>query len=129
MRLIAGQYEGVKGAAKTFTHLQLWDVRVLKNDDVFFELNEADNTAIYVLSGSVQLYDGQSAQEGEMVLFENSGTTVELTAQRDAKLLLLSGTPIKEPIASYGPFVMNRAEEIQQALQDFHTGKMGTLAK
>lgn len=127
IRLIAGEQEGQNGAAKTFSSLQLWDIRAKTNDDIQLQLKAGDNVALYVLAGAIQLADGQQAAESELVVFDNDNELLTFTAQSDAKLLLMSGTPLNEPIANYGPFVMNRAEEIQQAMSDYRSGKMGRL--
>lgn len=62
-------------------------------------------------------------------MFEPAGSTVSLESNGESKILVLSGEPIDKPVASYGPFVMNTQQEIAQALQDYHTGKMGTLTR
>ncbi|MCY1459363.1 hypothetical protein D9M71_768310 [compost metagenome] len=80
-----------------------------------------------VLSGAVQVNGNNLLREAQVALFSEDGTQVQLEASSDAKLLLLSGAPIDEPIVGYGPFVMNKEEEIQQAIRDFQAGEFGAM--
>jgi len=84
--------------------------------------------ALIVLRGTVQVNGAQVAREAQMVLFDRAGEAITVEANSDAKLLLLSGEPIDEPIAGYGPFVMNSEEEIRQAITDFNNGRFGRMA-
>jgi len=127
VRVIAGEYEGRKGPAQTFTPVNVWDLRLKSGQEVTFNLPEGFNTAVAVLKGKVTVNGTENANGAELVLFERDGDQITLRAQRDATLLMLSGQPIDEPVASYGPFVMNTQEEIRQAAEDYRSGKMGTL--
>lgn len=127
VRVIAGEFEGKKGAANTFTALDVLDVRLLAGESLNLTLRDGDNTAVYALKGKARLNDSDTVSEAEIARFNPDGDLIRLEALEDSTLLILSGTPINEPIASYGPFVMNTSEEIRQAIQDYHTGKMGVL--
>ncbi len=127
VRVIAGSFMDNIGAASTFTSMNLFDIKAKANSTIEFSIPTGDNAGIYVLNGKVKLADGQIVNEAEMAQFENEGELLYFTAVAESTILFLSGTPLNEPIASYGPFVMNKAEEIQQAIQEYHTGKMGTL--
>jgi len=127
VRVIAGEFFGQKGAAKTHSELSLLDIRAKAGDELEIDLRDGNNAALYILEGAVKLEDGQSANEAEIALFSQEGNQISFTVEKDTKALLMTGQPLNEPIASYGPFVMNRREEIQQAISDFHTGKMGSL--
>lgn len=127
VRVIAGDFYGSQGPAQTFTPIDVWDVRL--NQGGMTELSVADGRtfALVVLRGTV-LVNGQTvAREAQMVMLDRSGTYVTLEANSDAVLLVLSGEPIDEPIVGYGPFVMNTEAEIQQAIQDFNSGRFGQL--
>lgn len=126
-RVIAGEFLGAKGPANTFTTLDVLDIRLKAGQSLDLNLRSGDNTAVYALKGKVRLNDGEAVAEAEIARFDPDGDAIRLEALEDSTLLLLSGTPIQEPIASYGPFVMNTSEEIRQAIQDYHTGKMGVL--
>ncbi len=127
VRVIAGEFDGKKGPAKTFTPLDVLDIRLKAGQALELALRDGDNTAVYALKGKVRVNDSDTVSEAEIVRFDQTGNAVKLEALEDSTLLVLSGTPINEPIASYGPFVMNTSEEIRQAIQDYHTGKMGVL--
>ena len=101
LRIIAGSYQETRGPAKTFTPMNVWDLR-LKQGQV-------------------------DVGEAELVLFERAGETIHIEAVEDAVLLYLGGEPIDEPIVGYGPFVMNSKQEIIQAVEDFNSGKFGSM--
>lgn len=126
VRVIAGEYGDVKGAARTFSPLNVLDVRLKKGDTVTFSVPAHFNTAAVVFQGEADI-NGQSLKAVETALFEKEGTEITLTALEDATVLVLSGEPIDEPIFAYGPFVMNTEEEIVTAINDFNAGKMGSL--
>ncbi|NLR79322.1 pirin family protein [Chitinophaga eiseniae] len=126
VRVIAGEYGDVKGAARTFSPLNVLDVRLKKGDTVTFSLPAHFNTAAVVFQGEADI-NGQPLKAVETALFEKEGTEIKLTALEDATILVLSGEPIDEPIFAYGPFVMNTEEEIVTAINDFNAGKMGRL--
>lgn len=128
VRVIAGEFRGVKGPAKTFSPVHLFDLRLTAGHQAELELPEGFNSSLFVLHGQVVVNGSQTVGEVEIGLFGQRGERVVLEAKQDATILLLSGEPIAEPIARYGPFVMNTRDEIIQAVQDYQAGKMGHLS-
>ncbi|MCX8567170.1 MAG: hypothetical protein ON057_001897 [Glomeribacter sp. 1016415] len=123
VRVIAGDYSGHAGPARTFSPMNVWDIRLSAGAAVELPAAEGWNTAVVVLHGAVQVDRQVSAREVQMALFEREGDSFMLEANSDAVVLLLSGEPIDEPIVGHGPFVMNTREEIVQALNDFNSGR------
>ena len=127
LEIIAGNYGNAKGTAATFTPINLFNAHLKKGADISFSFTESDNTALLVIEGSITINDTDKAPTDHFVLFTNKGEDFTVRADEDALVLVLSGQPIDEPIASYGPFVMNTDEEIMQAVKDFQSGKFGYL--
>jgi redox-sensitive bicupin YhaK (pirin superfamily) len=126
VRVIAGEFKGKKGAASTFSPVNVFDVHLKKGDNVTVAFPQHFNTAIVMLQGQAD-FNGQSAKAVETVLFEKNGTDITITAQEDATMIVLSGEPIDEPIFAYGPFVLNTEDELSAAIDDYNAGKMGFL--
>jgi quercetin 2,3-dioxygenase len=128
VRVIAGEFNGTRGAAKTFTPVNLWDVILKAGERVELPLPAGHNTSIVLRKGDVTI-NGDTGLKGEALIATLSpeGDTVVLEATTDTALVVLTGEPINEPVASYGPFVMNTREEILQAVQDFNSGRFGQL--
>ena len=127
-RVIAGELDGAKGPAKTFTAINLWDVILKAGEKVELTVPEGHNTAVVLRKGDATL-NGSAKLNGEakIATLAREGDTITLEAKEDSQLVLLSGEPINEPIASYGHFVMNTREEIMQAVEDFKSGRFGKL--
>jgi len=125
-RVIAGTLAGVPGPARTFTPIEVWDLRL----DGASELPVPDGHggALVVLRGALRLAGGETLREAELALLDRAGDRVAIEAADDATALLLAGAPIGEPIAGQGPFVMNRPAEIRQAMLDYQSGRMGHLS-
>jgi hypothetical protein len=128
LRVIAGSYAGQKGPARTFTAIQLFDVRLKAGGRVSLTVPEGDNSSIFVLQGRVSVNGSREAGEAELIVCERNGSQILIDIQADSRLLVMSGTPIDEPIARHGPFVMNAKAELIQAVQDYQAGKMGHLS-
>ena len=127
-RIIAGQWNTVRGAARTFTPVNVFDVRLDAGGSTDLSIPEGHNTAIVLLKGEVAINGGQALRgEAQLALLSAEGERVSLEAGRNSLLLILSGTPIGEPVASYGPFVMNTRAELMQAINDYNAGQMGRL--
>lgn len=126
IEIIAGNYNGVKGAASTFTPIELYNVRVKKDAELLFSFPENFNTGFLVIEGNVSL-NNTAIQTDHFVLFSNDGTDVTFKANEESIVLVLSGQPINEPIVPYGPFLMNTKQEIIQAYEDLNNGKFGKL--
>jgi redox-sensitive bicupin YhaK (pirin superfamily) len=128
VRVIAGGFEGAKGPAKTFTPVNVWDVILKAGEKVELTVPEGHNTALVLRKGDVSV-NGSAKMNGEakIAVLGREGDTVTLEATTDSQLVLLSGELINEPIASYGPFVMNTREEIMQAVDDYKSGRFGRL--
>ena len=127
VRVIAGEYNGAQGPAKTFTPVNLFDIRLKANGRVPLSFPAHENTAVMVLAGEVNINEKTKATALDFVLFENEGEDIVVEAQTDAHLLVLNGEPIDEPVVQYGPFVMNSEQEIRQAFADFRNGAFGHL--
>ncbi len=126
MELIAGEFKGTKGAAFTFTPMNVFNARLKEQATVNFELPQHFNTGFLVVEGEIEV-QGTKVSTDHFVLFDNDGTNIELKALSNAVVLILSGEPINEPIAQYGPFVMNTWDELEQAFKDVNAGKFGVL--
>jgi redox-sensitive bicupin YhaK (pirin superfamily) len=127
-RVIAGELDGVRGPAKTFTPINVIDVRLNAGQKAELNLPEGHKTAVVLLKGDVGLDSSHEVKgEAQLALLSASGERVSLEAREDSVLLVLSGEPIGEPMASYGPFVMNTQEELAQAVNDYQAGRMGHL--
>jgi len=126
VEVIAGNFNGVKGAASTFTPIEMYNVRANKGAKIEFSLPQNYNTGFMVIEGSVELNDKVVPQD-HFVLFANDGAVIQMKAMENATVLILSGEPINESIVPYGPFVMNTKEEIMQAYEDLNNGKFGKL--
>jgi len=127
INVIAGEYQGTKGAASTFSPVYLLDSKLNKGGIASFNFPSHFNTAILVIEGEVKVNNLEVAPTDHFVLMDNDGESFTVEAVDDAQILVLSGEPINEPIAAQGPFVMNTREEIMQAIQDYNIGKFGFL--
>ncbi|MBD9631477.1 pirin family protein [Pseudomonas sp. PDM19] len=129
LRVIAGDYAGHAGPAHTFSPLDVWDLRLQPGRPLELAVKAGRNTALVVLRGNVGLGGGETLREGQLALFDRRGDSLQLEAESDALVLLLSGEPLDEPIVGYGPFVMNSESEIQQAIADVQNGRFGQMTR
>ncbi len=128
LRVIAGAYEGHQGPARTFTAMDVWDLRLNAGATLQLPVAAGRNAALVVLRGSVRVNAERDAGPASLVLLERDGADVELEVLQDSSLLLLSGDPIDEPIVGYGPFVMNSQAEILESFEAFQAGRFGQMA-
>ncbi|WP_031495065.1 pirin family protein [Bryobacter aggregatus] len=126
-RVIAGELLGTKGAATTFTPINVFDMKLLSGSTATVPLPVGHNSSVVLLRGEVTVNGKVLQGEAQIALLSPQGDSVTIAAQAESTLLILSGEPIDEPVASYGPFVMNTREELVQAMEDFRAGKMGRL--
>lgn len=128
VKLYAGEYNGIKGLATTFTPINLWDVTLAPSSGAAVDLLvPADhNTLLFVRQGRVRV-DGSEMVAAQVAHFNMDGEyiSVENLEETPSDILIMSGVPLNEPIANRGPFVMNTQQELRQANADFHSGKMG----
>lgn len=127
VEIIAGAYKGLAGPAHTFSPLHVYNVRLRAQATCPLTFPKPYNTAVVLIKGSALIND-QLAQADQFVLLRNDGEEFLLTAQEECVALVLSGQPLDEPIAAYGPFLMNSWKEIEQAVVDFNEGKFGELS-
>ena len=125
VRLVAGRWDTYRGPAKTYSPLTLADLYLDPGSRTTITLDPAWNTAIYALSGTA-IVNGHTLGPNFIAQL-TAEPRVDITVEATAHLLLLSAEPIGEPIASYGPFVMNTEDELRIAMREFQEGKMGTL--
>lgn len=126
LAVIAGEYAGAIGPARTFSPINVWDLRLNQGGSTALNVPEGHTTMIVVLSGTVQLNGTKVARDAELALFEREGREILIEANNEAKLLVLTGEPIDEPVVGHGPFVMNTSEEIEESMRQFQAGGFST---
>jgi hypothetical protein len=126
-RVIAGNYVGHQGPARTFTPINLWDVNLRVGGKVRLPLPDGHTSAFLVLSGQLLANNDRTAGEGDLAIFDRNGDGIAVEARTEARLLVMDGEPIDEPIVGHGPFVMNSRAEIEQAFEDYQLGRMGEI--
>jgi len=127
-RVIAGDLLGTRGPARTFTPINMWDVKLNRDADITLPLPDGHTSMLVVLSGRVTVNGAQDAGAAEMILLSREGGEVSIHADGEAELLVLTGEPIDEPIFGHGPFVMNNEKEIRQAFEDYNSGRFTQAA-
>lgn len=127
LRVIAGEYRGHKGPARTFSPMDVWDLQLKPGAQVRLPSAAGRSTALVMLRGKLQVNGVREVGPAQLVLFERAGDELLLEAQTDVSVLLLSGEPLDEPIVGYGPFVMNSEAEIAEAFEDFRSGRFGQM--
>src|SRR5215218_9342981 len=120
LRVIAGQYNDVKGPAQTYSPIELWDLQLNQGGSKVIHISKDYNLGIYIVRGSVTIND-RKATPKQLVNFGWNAEKVAIQAHEDCLLVILAGEPIEEPLATYGPFVMNTNRELVQALADYET--------
>ena len=128
LRVIAGMWQGLKGPARTCTPIELYDLQLNAGKAASLFLPNGHSAAVFVLQGQASINGSVWAGEAELVVCGQAGVHVMIQAACDSQILVMGGEPINEPIARYGPFVMNSKAELAQAMNDYQNGKMGHLA-
>ena len=126
IEVIAGEFNGVKGPASTFTPIHAYNARLKKDANLEMSFPADYNTGLLIIEGEAKI-NGEVAAQDHFVLLKNDGENFEIETTEDTVILVLSGEPINEPIAAYGPFLMNKWEEVEQAMHDVNAGKFGVL--
>ncbi|MGH8473944.1 MAG: pirin family protein, partial [Gammaproteobacteria bacterium] len=128
VRVIAGEFAGAKGPAKTYTPINVWDLRLASDQRIDLAVPDGYTTALVVLKGTARVNGSEAIGAAEVGLLHREGETISIDNAQDVIALLLCGEPIDEPIVGSGPFVMNTSQEIRQAMADYQSGKLGRLS-
>ncbi len=128
LRVVAGNFNETQGPAKTFSPINMWDMRLNAGSQVNLKVPANHTALLFVASGKITLSDENEIATAEMAILEREGDTISFSVNEDSKVLFLGGEPLNEPIIGYGPFVMNTQAEIRQAFADFEEGKMGVIS-
>lgn len=126
VRVIAGTLEGTHGPAKTFSPINVWDVSLEAQGTAEFAVPNGHSSLLIVQKGDVFVNES-SAKAVELVTFEETGNQIHVVASAPSRVLILTGEPLREPVVGQGPFVMNTRQQIQEAINDYQSGRMGRL--
>jgi hypothetical protein len=127
VEIVAGEYKGLNGPAFTFSPMNMFNAKLIQGGKADFNFHEIFNTGMLVIDGEIKINNSKTASENYFILFGHDGEDIVIEALKESVILILSGEPIDEPIASYGPFVMNTETEIKKAYEDYNNGKFGYL--
>lgn len=125
--VVAGEFNGIKGKISTFTDVLILRLELDADGQTEINIPEDYNAFLYQLDGSLLINDQQNTKAKDLTWFNNDEKKIKLKATADTRAILLTGKPIREPMVSYGPFVMNTEQEIRQTMTDYQNGQLGTL--
>ncbi len=124
--VVAGEFDGVKGPAKSYTPMNIYFADLNKNGKITLNEPKNYNFGMLILNGTINI-NGEEHNDKDFILFKNEEGQVNIEAiSEKSKIFVLSAEPINESVAAGGPFVMNTKEELRQANEDFYNGKFGT---
>jgi redox-sensitive bicupin YhaK (pirin superfamily) len=127
LRVIAGEYEGTRGPAETFTQIEVWDLRMADRASVTLRTPEGHTTAIVAMQGRAIINGEHAVESAQIARLARDGGEFTIAAEGELSALVLGGDPIGEPVVGYGPFVMNSEREIAAAFADFQSGRFGRM--
>lgn len=127
IEVVAGEYQGHKGTATTFSPVHMMNAKLNKGGEATFSFPAHYTTLVLVVEGDIILNGEQHVPLDNLALFAYEGEDFTIKAQENSIVFVLSGEPLKEPIAARGPFVMNTYDEISAAFRDFYAGKFGSI--
>ncbi|MCX2743290.1 pirin family protein [Mangrovivirga sp. M17] len=126
VHLVSGHYNGEKGPVKSLTGLFTSTIDLSENGEFHIELPDDNQVLLYVINGNINI-EGHQAKTHQLIELSLEGNELFFSANEDSQIIFCFGKPFNEPIFAHGPFVMNTAEEINQAIEDFQSGKLGTM--
>ncbi len=128
VEIVAGSFQGIEGPAQTFSPIELYIVRLHPGGKFTTQVPDEFNACALIIEGNaIHKMDGKTIPQDHLVIFQNDGSDIDLETESETTILWMAGQPLHEPIAAYGPFLMNHPEEIRQAYDDFRQGKFGYL--
>lgn len=127
-RVVLGELFGERSTVPTFTPAFYYYLKLNPKARLDIPVHDKHNAFIYAVSGGVELEGQHHLQPNQVALYERGETNINLYSETGAEVFLLGGQPLNEPVFSYGPFVMNTEEQIQQVIRDYRSGKMGDPA-
>lgn len=128
-RVIAGEYKGLKGPARTMSPMLVMDLALEPGEQVNLAIKKDWNLMVTVLTGTVNINENYLGRDATIATFNNDGEHITLEANNQARVLITAGEPINEPVVGHGPFVMNTQEQINTAFRDLESGSFGDLPK
>ena len=126
VKVIAGNFSTVTSPVKTFSPINMYELNGPSSSQLEIQLPVGSNTLVFQLSGKSSIGDRQ-IEKGNLAILSKSGDSFKLELLEESKVMILNGEPLGEPVAAYGPFVMNTRQELMEAFKDFQAGKMGQL--
>lgn len=127
LRVIAGEFGGSRGPARTFSPVNVWDLRLAAGGTATLAMPEGHTTALVPMHAAVTVNGSSRTAPAQIVVLERSGGEFTVAAEADTAVLVLGGAPLGERVVGYGPFVMTSEAEIAQAIRDFQSGRFGSL--
>ncbi|MGH7737501.1 MAG: pirin family protein [Candidatus Tyrphobacter sp.] len=129
VRVIAGAFEGRPSPVDTLVPTTMIHLRLRSGTDAAFEVAAGSNAVVHAIAGSA-VVEGSAVGAHHVALLEDAPATIHVEAGDSGfDALLIAGMPLHEPVARYGPFVMNTRDEIAQAFEDLHAGRFGEIAR
>lgn len=127
INVIAGDLQQIKGPVPTLSPINAFTAEMKAGGKYFFSIPEDHNAFVYLLDGKLNINAARDVDGKHAVIFNNDGEGFLLQALKDTRILIGTGKPLEEPVASHGPFVMNNETQILEAFRDYQMGKMGIL--